>query len=188
MAKQKKKGGKIIEEKTEVYKRPTWDEYFISIAEQVAKRSKDPSTKTGCVIVDEMNRSVSFGYNGFMAGCDESKMTQERPMKYYLVIHAEMNAILFSKRDLSGCVLYSLYAPCENCLKFIVQTGIRKIIYKNSVVESKANNIKKSMTTNDTNEAVTRLLLSMPEVDCHNVSGKSYLQELWGSGVPNFNL
>ena len=168
------------------YKRPSWDEYFIKIAEQVAIRSKDPSTKTGCVVVDEKNRPVSFGYNGFVAGCNEAKMTQERPMKYLLVIHAEMNAILFSKRDLSGCTLYSLYAPCENCLKFIIQTGIRKIIYKNSVVESKVNNIKQSMTTTATNEAITRLLLSMPEVDCHNINGKSYLKEMWGNNIPKF--
>ena len=45
---------------------PSWDEYFINIAEQVAKKSKDPSTKTGCVIVDSKNRPVSFGYNGFV--------------------------------------------------------------------------------------------------------------------------
>jgi len=166
------------------YEKSSWDEYFIKIAEQVATRSKDPSTKTGCVIVDEKKRPVSFGYNGFVAGCDEAKMTQERPMKYMLVIHAEMNAILFSRRDLSGCVLYSLYAPCENCLKFIIQTGIRKIIYKNPVVESKVNNVKQSMTNSSTNEAVTRLLLSMPEVECFNINGKSYLQEMWGNNIP----
>lgn len=45
---------------------PTWDEYFIEIAKVTARRSKDPSTKTGCVIVDPNNRPVSFGYNGFI--------------------------------------------------------------------------------------------------------------------------
>lgn len=167
-------------------KQLSWDEYFLNIAEQVAKKSKDSSTKTGCVIVDKKRRPVSFGYNGFVGGCDESKMTQERPMKYLLVIHAEVNAILFAKRDLEDCVLYSLYAPCENCLKFIIQTGIKKIIYKNPVVESKVNGIKESMTDSATNEAVTRLLLSMPSVDCRNVSGKSYLEEIWGKKVPKF--
>lgn len=39
------------------------DEYFINIAREVAKKSKDPSTKVGCVIVDENHRPVSFGYN-----------------------------------------------------------------------------------------------------------------------------
>ena len=139
--------------------RPSWDEYFIKIAEQVADRSKDPSTKTGCVVVDEKNRPVSFGYNGFVGGCDESKMSLERPMKYHLVIHAEMNALLFAKRDLSNCTLYSLYAPCENCLKHIIQSGITNIVYQRKVVESKANKEAKSMTT-----SVGRISIMVPEI------------------------
>jgi dCMP deaminase len=165
---------------------PSWDEYFINIAEQVAKKSKDPSTKTGCVIVDSKKRPVSFGYNGFIAGCDETKMSHKRPTKYLLVIHAEMNAILFSRRDLENCVLYTLYAPCENCLKHVIQAGIKKIVYKNSIVESKANNDEKSMTNPFTNEAITRILLSVPDFDCHNISGKSYLKEMWGNNIPKF--
>jgi dCMP deaminase len=177
---------KIIKQNEEVNRRPTWDEYFISIAEQVAKKSKDPSTKTGCVIVDEKNRPISFGYNGFIGGCDETKMSNERPMKYHLVIHGEMNAVLFARKDLENCTLYNLYGPCENCLKHIIQAGIKKIIYKNSVVESKINNIKASMTNSLSNEAITRLLLSMPDVDCHNINGKSYLEEMWGKNIPKF--
>lgn len=167
-------------------RRPSWDEYFINIAEEVAKRSKDPSTKVGCVIVDKKMKPVSFGYNGWIGGCDEAKMSYERPMKYLLVIHAEMNAVLFAKRELEDCVLYTLYAPCENCLKFIIQTGIKKIVYKNSAVGSKVNNIKHSMTNSATEEAVTRLLLSTPEVECRNINGKSYLEEIWGENIPQF--
>lgn len=166
--------------------RLSWDEYFINIAEQVAKKSKDPSTKTGCVIVDNKKRPVSFGYNGFIGGCDETIMTQERPLKYLLVIHAEMNAILFSRRDLENCTLYSLYAPCENCLKHIIQAGIKKIIYKNSVVESKMNNNSKSMTNSDTNEAITRILLASKGIDCQNINGRSYLEEMWGDNIPKY--
>lgn len=168
------------------YKRPSWDEYFMEIAGAVAKKSKDPSTQTGCVIVDKKNRPVSFGYNGFIAGCDETKMTTERPMKYHLVLHDIMNAILFAKRDLEGCTVYGLYAPCENCLKHAIQAGVRKIIYKIPVVESKASKNAKSMTGSDTNEAITRILLSMPDVECRNISGKSYLEEIWGKNVPKF--
>ena len=39
-----------------------WDEYFMSLAYEVAKKSKDPSSKNGCIIVDERRRPVSFGY------------------------------------------------------------------------------------------------------------------------------
>ncbi len=165
----------------------SWDQYFINIAEQVAKKSKDPSTKVGCVIADNKNRPVSFGYNGFVGGCDETKMSNERPIKYYLVIHAEMNAILFANRNLENCAIYVLYAPCENCLKHIIQAGIKKIIYKNPVVESKVQNNSKSMSNDYTNEAITRLLLSNPSVECRNISGKTYLEEMWGGNIPNFN-
>ena len=47
----------------------------MGIATEVAKKSKDPSSKNGCVIVDERHRPVSFGYNGTIQGADESKMT-----------------------------------------------------------------------------------------------------------------
>ncbi len=168
------------------YVATSWDEYFMNIAEQVAKKSKDPSTKAGCVIVDVKKRPISFGYNGFVGGCNESKMTQERPMKYHLVIHDAMNAILFARRDLENCTLYDSYGPCENCLKHIIQAGIKKVIYKNSVVESKASNNTKSMTSSLTNEAITRLLLSVPDFKCYNMNGKSYLEEIWGNNIPKF--
>ena len=94
-------------------KKMSWDEYFMEIAETVAKKSKDPSSQNGCVIVDERKRPVSFGYNGTIQGADESKMTlSERPMKYYFAIHSEMNALIFAGRDLNGCTLYNMIATC----------------------------------------------------------------------------
>ena len=47
----------------------------MQIAETVALKSKDPSSKMGCVIVDVKKRPISFGYNGLIQGADESKMT-----------------------------------------------------------------------------------------------------------------
>ena len=89
-------------------KQREWDEYFMKIAETVAEKSKDPSSKMGCVIVDQNKRVVSLGYNGMIQGADESKMTlEERPMKYYFAIHSEMNAVIFAHQDLTGCTLYS---------------------------------------------------------------------------------
>ena len=94
-------------------KQREWDEYFMKIAETVAVKSKDPSSKMGCVIVDKNKRVVSLGYNGMLQGADESKMTlSERPMKYYFAIHSEMNAILFAHQDLTGCTIYNRVATC----------------------------------------------------------------------------
>jgi dCMP deaminase len=109
--------------------RPDWDEYFMDIARAVAKRSEDPSSKVGCVIVSWNNEPISFGYNGFVAGCSNEGKSFERPMKYHLIIHAEMNALMFAKQKLNGTKLYCTHAPCDNCLKHILQSGIRYIIF-----------------------------------------------------------
>ena len=161
----------------------SWDEYFIKITETVALKSKDPSTKLGCVIADEKNRVVSLGYNGMIQGADESKMTlSERPMKYYFAIHAEMNAILFAHQDLTDCTLYSLVATCENCLKYCLQAGIKRFVYKELRVHSYANRKKKTMTNVETDEAVIRLLASMPDVETLNIdNGKTYIEDILDS-------
>ena len=52
----------------------SWDEYFMLQAMMASFKSKDPSTKVGCVIVDQNNRQVTMGYNGFVAGIDESQL------------------------------------------------------------------------------------------------------------------
>lgn len=163
-------------------KQLSWDEYFMGIADEVAKKSKDPSSQNGCVIVDERHRPVSFGYNGTIQGADESKMTlSERPMKYYFAIHSEMNALLFAGRDLSGCTLYNKMATCENCLKYCLQAGIKRFVYRQLRVNSHASS-KQTMTTVDTDEAVLRLLASMPEVETLNITnGKTYVQDILDS-------
>ena len=164
-------------------KQQEWDEYFMSIAETVATRSKDTSTKVGCVIVDKNKRVVSLGYNGLVQGADESKMTlSERPMKYYFAIHAEMNAVLFAHQELTGCTMYNPIATCENCLKYCLQAGVKRFVYKELRVHSHSTDVKKSMTNIETDEAIVRLLSSMPEVKTLNLSnGKTYIEDILDS-------
>ena len=155
---------------SEMQKHKDWDSYFMGIAEEVAKRSKDPSSQNGCVIVDARRRPVSFGYNGTIQGADESKMTlSERPM----------NAVIFAGRDLTGCTLYNKMATCENCLKYCLQAGIKRFVYKELRVASYRSGEKKSMTNIDTDEAIIRLLASCPDVETLNISnGKTYIQDI----------
>lgn len=164
-------------------KQREWDEYFMKIAETVALKSKDPSSKMGCVIVDSKKRVVSLGYNGMLQGADESKMTlSERPMKYYFAIHSEMNAIIFAHQDLTGCTLYNRVATCENCLKYCLQAGIKRFVYKELRVHSHSSDPKKSMTNIETDEAVVRLLSSMPDIETLNLTnGKTYTQDILDS-------
>ena len=164
-------------------KQSAWDEYFMKIAETVAVKSKDPSSKMGYVIVDPKKRVVSLGYNGMLQGADESKMTlSERPMKYYFAIHSEMNAILFAHQDLTGCTIYNRVATCENCLKYCLQAGIKRFVYKDLRVHSHSTDPKKSMTNVETDEAVIRLLTSMPDVETLNITnGKTYIEDILDS-------
>ncbi len=164
-------------------KQAAWDEYFMKIAETVALKSKDPSSKMGCVIVDKDKRVVSLGYNGMVRGADESKMTlSERPMKYYFVIHSEMNAILFARENLEGCTIYNRVATCENCLKHCLQAGIKRFVYRELRVHSHSTDPKKSMTNIETDEAVVRLLSSMPDVETLNITnGKTYIEDILDS-------
>lgn len=160
-----------------------WDEYFLGIAEAVALKSKDPSSKMGCVVVDKNKRVVSLGYNGLVQGSDESKLTlSERPMKYHFAIHSEMNAIIFAHQDLTGCTLYNRVATCDNCLKYCLQAGIKRFVYRELRVHSYSTDPKNSMTNYETDEAVVRLLASMPDVETLNVSnGKTYIEDILDS-------
>ena len=160
-----------------------WDDYFLKIAETVALKSKDPSSQMGCVIVDQNKRVVSVGFNGLIRGADESKMTlSERPMKYRFVIHSEMNALIYARQDLEGCTIYNRVATCDNCLKHCLQAGIKRFVYRELRVHSHSTDPSKSMTNIETDEAVIRLLVSMPEVETLNLSnGKTYIQDILDS-------
>ncbi len=160
-----------------------WDEYFLKIAETVALKSKDPSSQMGCVIVDNHKRVVSVGYNGMVQGADESKMTlKERPMKYHFVIHSEMNALLYAHKDLTSCTIYNMTATCDNCLKHCLQAGIKRFVYKKLRVHSHSTDPQHSMTNIETDEAIIRLLASMPEVETLNIeNGKTYTEDILDS-------
>lgn len=113
----------------------SWDEYFMGVAQLAAMRSKDPSTQVGCCIVDDQNRILSTGYNGFPQGCSDDEFPWNRnesegETKYPFVVHAELNAILNNRgKSLAGAKLYVGLFPCHECTKAIIQAGIREVIY-----------------------------------------------------------
>lgn len=106
-----------------------WDRYFLEIAEVVSTRSPDPSTKHGCVLVDKNNRVLSTGYNGPIQGLTEGLVEFERPQKYLWMIHAEDNAVTFSKCDLTDSTAYITGRPCIPCLRRLVQAGVYRIVF-----------------------------------------------------------
>jgi len=107
-----------------------WDTYFIAQCFLVSMRSIDPSTKHGCVIVDEYNRILATGYNGPIAGVDDSTVPLTRPEKYPHLPHAEENALLsLNYAKLPHAKIYITGEPCHKCLRMILQKGIRHIVY-----------------------------------------------------------
>jgi len=109
--------------------RPSWDVYFLDLAEQVSRRSPDPSTKHGCVLVDSERRVVSTGYNGPVAGLPNGMVPLTRPAKYMWFVHAEDNAVAFARCNLSGATAYVTGPPCAACFRRLLQVGIRRIVY-----------------------------------------------------------
>jgi len=121
----------------------TWDELFILQANLIAQKSKDPSTKVGCVIVGDDNAILSMGFNGFPRGVDEHLSERwKRPEKYFWVEHAERNAIYNAARNginLNGARAYLNWEPkpCTDCARAFIQVGIKEIIGPNRVFSGK---------------------------------------------------
>lgn len=108
--------------------RPGWPETFMAVAAVMARRSHDPSTKHGAVIVDASNRIIGAGYNGFPRGGPDNYATT-RPEKYNRIIHAEANAIVNCQHRPEGGTLYVTGMPCPNCMGLMIQAGIVRVVY-----------------------------------------------------------
>ena len=104
-----------------------WNEYALSIAEVVARKSKDPWKKVGCVLLRHDNSVASVGYNGFPPPAEEDWSDRDERRKF--VIHAEQNALRYVKPNecrLLACTLL----PCGNCLRMISAYGITEVVYR----------------------------------------------------------
>lgn len=104
----------------------------MGMARHAATRSKDRSTKVGCVIVGPDNDIRSTGYNSFPRGIDDAnELRHERPEKYKWTEHAERNAIYSAARTgtpLNGCRAFLPWFPCMDCARALVQAGIVEVV------------------------------------------------------------
>lgn len=110
---------------------PRWISHFLDRARVVAEMSKDPSTKTGAVIVRPDKTVCSEGFNGFPMGMDDSpSLYADREEKYERIIHCEMNALIFSRDAChDGYVLVTWpFISCHRCAVHMLQAGIRTFI------------------------------------------------------------
>lgn len=122
--------------------RPSWDEYFMSIAEQVAGRSTCLRRQTGAVLVKD-RRILATGYNGTPAGlrhCEEVGCLREQRNiasgshhELCRGIHAEQNAVIQAAKHgitIDGSTVYSTHQPCVLCAKILINAGVVGIAYR----------------------------------------------------------
>lgn len=133
--------------------RPDWDTYFLTMAYLIAQRSIDESTLCGCVIVSKDRKILAQGYNGPIANSNDRLIPQTRPDKYPHFLHSEENALLnYSgpKSELTYSTIYVTGRPCSRCLRMILQSDIRRIVY------AKSRNAK---CVDENDEAAQKLML-----------------------------
>lgn len=121
--------------------RPEFDDIFMELAVNLAKRSHCIKRHVGAVLTKD-TRIISIGYNGPPSGthnCDvewpEVGCPRDSKGGCSLAIHAEQNAILFAvknKTSVDGATLYITLSPCLACSRIIYSMGIRKVVYLNS--------------------------------------------------------
>lgn len=132
--------------------RPSWDEYFLGIADAVAARGDCSRRQVGAVVVDKDNRIVSTGFNGSYPGgpsclageCPRAD-SDAPPFSSYdtgpgacIASHAEANALLYAGRNgTKGSVLYITCQPCDGCLKLIKASGVKKVVWPTGCISKK---------------------------------------------------
>lgn len=124
-------------------RRPSWDEYFMQLADQVSSRTTCLRRAVGAVIVKD-HRILTTGYNGVpsgmrhcaQAGCLREQMGVPSGQRQEICrgLHAEQNAIIQAARygiDIAGGSIYITTQPCITCAKMLANAGIVEIVYKN---------------------------------------------------------
>ena len=111
-------------------KEEKYDDLYMDIAKRVSEMSYDKDTKVGAVIVKDGN-IISMGWNGTPSGFPNECKHPSTGVTLPHVIHAEANAICKLSRDGGNglnSTLYSTLAPCMECTKLILQSGIKEVV------------------------------------------------------------
>ena len=124
-------------------KRPTWDEYFMMMADVAKRRADCTRRQVGSIIVRDF-RIISTGYNGTPhkikncseGGCNRCKRRDKKEIDWFeyeescVCIHAEQNAIIqaaYLGTSANGATIYITANPCSSCAKMLINAGIKKV-------------------------------------------------------------
>lgn len=112
-----------------------WKTKYLDLAQHFSTWSKDPSSQIGAVTVADDGRVLTQGYNGFPRGIDDTpERLNDRPTKYSLIVHAEMNCIYNAANmgvSLKGSSLFVYGLPvCDHCSLGIIQAGIKEVFMR----------------------------------------------------------
>lgn len=108
----------------------TWDELFMGRVYEIARKSKDPRTKIGAVLVKDGHAPLE-GFNGIPKGVLDLSERMERPEKYHWMEHAERNVVNMAAKmgiSTSGGILYTQGFPCTDCIRGVINCGIVEIV------------------------------------------------------------
>lgn len=111
---------------------PCRDLYFMNLCFSINLRSIDKSTKCGCLISHDDGALLSSGYNSPIRGADDNNIPDKRPDKYDYMEHSERNAIYNAARhgiEIYNSIFYITGFPCIRCLRAMIQSGAKTIIY-----------------------------------------------------------
>jgi len=122
--------------------RPSWNEYFMNVAHEVARRSTCERAQVGAVIVKD-KRILTTGYNGSPRGlphCTEVGCLMDNG-HCVRTLHAEQNAIIVAALHgviTEGATIYITHQPCFLCAKMIINAGIVQIVYDKEYPDDRA--------------------------------------------------
>ncbi len=123
---------KIVKYEGPVWRRPTWDEYFLKLAMLASERSTCPRMHCGCILVRDHN-ILATGYNGSLPGSPHCYDAGCLVVDNHCVRtnHAEINAICQASKNgisLNGATAYITNMSCTACSKALIAAGIRRVV------------------------------------------------------------
>jgi dCMP deaminase len=134
-------GVQRVLEASQGFARPTWDEYFLQVAQMVASRSNCVKRHVGAVIARD-RRIIATGYNGTPRGtrnCNEGGCPRcngfaesGARLDECLCSHGEENAIVqaaYHGVSVRGGTIYTTFFPCLFCTKLIINAGLAEVVY-----------------------------------------------------------